>query len=136
MKHGFDVRLEDRLGPDEPPYRSRGEAQIGRLLDRYGIPFFYEQPTVVRDRGRDRIWHPDFTLPRYDGLIVEYAGMPDRPGYMTGVRHKRRVYAANAIPAVFLYPKDLQGRQWPRDVLYRIRRASRVNPHSRRQQQY
>ena len=45
-------RLEDRLDPLEPPYKSRGEAQVGRLLDRYGIPFVYEQPTIVYDRGR------------------------------------------------------------------------------------
>jgi len=75
-------RLEDRLGPLEPPYKSRGEAQVGRLLDRYGIPFFYEQPTLVLDRGRHRLWRPDFTLPDYNGLVVEYAGMPDVPDYM------------------------------------------------------
>jgi len=52
------ARLEDRLGPDEPPYRSRGEAQVGRLLDRYGLPFVYEQATIIYDRGRCRTWHP------------------------------------------------------------------------------
>ena len=36
-------RLEDVLGPNEPQYKSRGEAQVGRLLDRYDIPFLYEQ---------------------------------------------------------------------------------------------
>ena len=73
-------RLEDRLGPLEPPYKSRGEAQIGRLLDRYGVPFFYEQPTLVYDTGRHHIWRPDFTLPTYGGLIVECAGVPSAPG--------------------------------------------------------
>ncbi len=61
-------RLEDRLDPLEPPYRSRGEIQVGCLLDRYNIPFFYEQPTLIYDRGRHRIWRPDFTLPTYSGL--------------------------------------------------------------------
>ena len=125
MRRGDDVRLEDRLGPDEPPYQSRGEAQVGRLLDRYGIPFFYEQATVVRDRGRNRIWHPDFTLPSYNGLIVEYAGMPDRPEYMAGVRHKQRAYAANQMPALFVYPSSLRGRYWPKRLIYRIRSAAR-----------
>jgi len=97
-----DPSLEDRLAGQEPPYRSRGEAQVGRLLDRYGIPFLYEQPTWVVSRGRRRIWHPDFTLPTYDGLIVEYAGMPEIPEYMAGIRHKKRVYRANGLPAVFL----------------------------------
>jgi len=118
-------RLEDRLGPLEPAYRSRGEAQVGRLLDRYGIDFFYEQPLVVLDRGRYRIWRPDFTLPHYGGLVVEYAGMPDVPDYAQGIQHKKEVYRANGQPAVFVYPADLQGPQWPATVMGQIRRAYR-----------
>ena len=116
-------RLEDRLDPLEPPYRSRGEAQVGRLLDRYGIPFFYEQPLLVLDRGRYRRWHPDFTLAAYGGLILEYAGMPDVPDYMRGIRHKEQAYAQNCVQALFLYPDDLCGPGWPERVVKRIRRA-------------
>lgn len=119
-------RLEDRLGPDEPPYRSRGEAQVGRLLDRYGIPFFYEQPTMILDRGRHRIWHPDFTLPDQQGLIIEYAGMPDVPDYMQGIEHKQWAYRANGVPTLFLYPADLQGPRWPAEVIGRITAPRRV----------
>ena len=114
------ARLEDRLAPDEPPYRSRGEAQMGRLLGRYGIPFFYEHPLVVYDRGRYRVWHPDFTLPTYSGLVVEYAGMMDVPDYAAGIRHKQQVYDANRVPALFLYPKDLQGPRWPERIVDRL----------------
>jgi len=96
---------------------------VGRLLDRYGIPFFYEHPLLVYDRGRYRTWHPDFTLPTYSSLIVEYAGMPDRPDYMRGIRQKQRVYQANEIPAVFVYPENLKGPRWPERVLERISRA-------------
>ena len=70
MNYSPVARLEDRLDPLEPPYRSRGEAQIGRLLDRFGIPFFYEQPTLICDRGRHRVWRPDFTLPTYNGISL------------------------------------------------------------------
>ena len=125
MDRSPNARLEDRLGADEPPYRSRGEAQVGRLLDRYGISFFYEMPTVIYDRGRFRVWRPDFTLPTYGSLIVEYAGMPDRPAYMDGVRHKQKAYRANTMPALFLYPTDLQGKSWPRQVAQRIAYAGR-----------
>ena len=113
-------RLEDRLGADEPSYRSRGEAQVGRLLDRYGVPFFYELPTVVVDRGRHRLWHPDFTLPHQDGPVVEYAGMMDVPDYAQGIQHKKQVYAANKIPAVFVYPEDLSGPDWPQCIMTEI----------------
>jgi len=41
------VRLEDRLGPLEPSYRSRDEAQIGRLLDRYGLGYICDNPEIL-----------------------------------------------------------------------------------------
>jgi hypothetical protein len=108
MNYSPNARLEDRLHPLEPPYRSRGEAQVGRLLDRAQIPFLHEQPTLIYDRGRHRIWRPDFTLPTYGGLIVEYAGMMDVPDYAAGIEHKAKAYARNEIPAVFVYPEDLR----------------------------
>ena len=117
------ARLEDLLEPLEPPYKSRGEAQVGHLLDQYGIPFFYQQPTLIYDRGRHWIWRPDFTLPAYNGLVIEYAGMMDIPDYAAGVRHKQSVYAANGIPALFVYPEDLAGAAWSQRVVERIYRA-------------
>jgi len=117
-------RLEDRLAPHEPKYKSRGEAQVGRLFDRYGIPFSYELPHLVYDRGYYRIWRPDFTLPTYKGLIVEYAGMPDIPDYLAGIRHKQRTYRANNKPALFIYPDDLKGPYWPERVVNRINSVS------------
>ena len=120
------ARLIDRLAPGEPPYRSRGEAQVGRLLDRYGIPFLYEHRTVVHDRGRYHLWHPDFVLPTYDNLIVEYAGMMDIPSYATGIRHKRQVYAENGLRAMFVYPRDLTGPSWPERLVHRIYQAGRI----------
>ena len=115
-------RLEDRLDPLEPPYKSRGEAQVGRLLDRYGIPFFYEKPLMIHDRDKSRLWHPDFTLPNYGDLIVEYAGMPEIPEYAEGLRHKMEAYSRNSVPAVFIYPDDLKGPRWPEKVLYKVGR--------------
>jgi len=124
-----DSDLDARLAALEPPYRSRGEAQVGRLLDRYGIPFFYEQPLVVLDHGWQRTWQPDFTLPSYNGLIIEYAGMPDVPEYMQGIRHKQQVYKANGIPAMFVYPKDLTGPTWPKVLYRKIEQAGQEAAH-------
>jgi len=117
-------RLSDRLGPGEPPYRSRGEAQLGRLLDRYGIPFFYEQPRLIYDRGLYRVWRPDFTLPQQQGMVLEYAGMADIPDYAAGIRHKRRAYASNGIPAVFIYPKDISRPGWPERIIRQLYRTA------------
>ena len=131
MNYAPTTRLEDRLAPDEPPYKSRGEAQVGRLLDRHAIPFYYELPTLIYDRGRHRIWLPDFTLPTYNGLIIEYAGMPERPGYAAGIRHKQRAYAANEVPAVFVYPENLMGRDWPQRLAESIYQAADQSLRSR-----
>ena len=117
--------LEDRLDTTKKPFRSRGEAQLGSLLKQYGIPFIYEQATLIYDRKSYRIWHPDFTLPNHRDLIVEYAGMMDVPDYRDGILHKQQVYAANGIPAVFVYPQDLYGRNWHERILDQIERAYR-----------
>ena len=118
-----DPELEERLARLEPPYKSKGEAQIGRLVDRYGIPFFYEHPLIVYDRGKNRTWHPDFTLPTYEGLLIEYVGMPEVDDYMTGIRHKQRAYQANGISALFVYPEDLTGPSWPSRLYEKLDQA-------------
>lgn len=112
----------------EPPYRSRGEAQVGRMLDRYGIPFFYEHPTLIYDRGRHKIWHPDFLLPEQNGLIVEYAGMMDVADYAAGIRHKREVYRANGMAAMFLYPADLTGPDCQDQVYQKLLESQNAQP--------
>ena len=123
MNEEPDPELEALLAALEPPYKSRGEAQVGRLLDRYGLPFFYEQPTLIYDRGQHHVWHPDFTLPDYSGMIIEYAGMMDVPDYAAGIRHKQKVYQANGIPALFVYPQDLKGPNWPGRLYASIQKA-------------
>jgi len=47
-------------GNISPSYKSWGEEQIARLLDRYGTSYQYEYPVAVVDRGKTRIWYPDF----------------------------------------------------------------------------
>ena len=70
--------------------------------------------------------HPDFSLPTYDNLIVEYAGMMDIPGYATGIQHKRRVYAENGLRAMFVYPRDLMGPSWSEHLVHRVYQAGRA----------
>lgn len=99
-------------------FRSQGEAQIGRCLARHDIDYFYEHPLAVLDRGKLRIWYPDFQLQPYS-LVLEYGGRLDDPDYAAGWRHKQRVYAANSIDALMLTPADLAG-DWPTRLLGRI----------------
>ena len=77
----------------------------------------YHLPHLVYGRRRFSIRHPDFTLPNHKVLRVEYAGMPDIPEYMTGIRHKQRAYGANNKPALFIYPDDLEDPYGPERVV-------------------
>jgi len=105
-------------GDETPAYRSKAEVQIARLLDREGIAFRYEHPLAVVDRERTRIWYPDFTLPEY-GMIIEYFGMNDDPGYRRRAEHKMQVYRETGIEGVFLTEESFRG-DWPAMVVGQI----------------
>ena len=101
-----------------PAYRSKAETQIARLLDREGIPFQYEYPLAVVDRGQVRIWYPDFRLSDY-GMIMEYFGMNGNADYHKRAEHKMQVYRQNGIDGVFLAEASFCG-DWPRRILGQI----------------
>ena len=114
--------LDDQLEGLEPPYESPAHRQIGRALDRYGIPFFYRQPTLVYDGGSHHVYHPVFTLPGYNGLVIEYAraGQPDGDAHL---RHRRDVHELNQIPAVFVSPDDMKKLDWQAGLVERVAEA-------------
>ena len=122
-------RLEDRLDPLEP-VQVTGEAQVGRLLDRYGIPFFYEKPLIVHDRASYRLWHHGLHRTETPGDIDP--GVPAcrrspirrNPAQAGGLRR-------NSVPAVFIYPDDLKGRDRP-EVCFRVAGARRPGCSKRR----
>jgi len=99
-------------------YKSKAEVQIARLLDREGIAYQYEHPLAVIDRGRIRVWYPDFRLPEY-GMILEYFGLNGDLGYRQRTEHKLQVYRANGVEGVFLRPESFRG-DWPGRVLEQI----------------
>jgi hypothetical protein len=123
------ANLEERIHVNTP-FRSRGEAKVANMLDRYGIPFIYEQPTIIHDRGRWRAWRPDFTLPDYNNLILEYAGMMDNPDYAKGIAHKRRAYRRNNLPALFIYPRQIRSRDWEKRLYERIQYTANQSSYS------
>ncbi len=102
----------------ELPFKSAGEEQIARLLGRYGIPYRYEHPVAVLDRGLVRVWYPDIVLPEY-GMLIEYCGRRNDPAYDAAVARKTAVYEENGLSALMLRPEDLKGR-WPERILDRI----------------
>jgi hypothetical protein len=116
--------LEDRLTDLDLPYESMEELQISRVLDHYGIPFFYRQPTIVYNEGQNELWTPSFTLSSYGGLVVDYvpgSGQPQTPDALT----KERIYRYNHIPAVVLGPPDLDKPHWDQQLYEKLQRAYR-----------
>ena len=103
------------------------EREIGGLLTDRRIPFVYEKPTAVMDAGKLKVWYPDFSL-QY-GLIIEYFGVNGERDYINRTRHKLRVYQANQLDTIPLYPSDIipawQGRLIDRigSALENIRRC-------------
>jgi hypothetical protein len=97
--------------------KSEGENQIERLLRRCGLVYRYEYPLAVVERGKTRIWYPDFFLPEY-GVVIEYAGL-NGDEYEAGLRYKRSVYEKLGIPAIFVFPDSFRG-YWPGRLLAEI----------------
>ena len=106
----------------DPQYESMDELKIGHMLDRYGIPFFYRQATIVYDQGKNEIWKPSFTLYPYGGLVIDYV-----PGSQEGKQderiRKKDIYHYNQIPAVLVGPKDLTEPKWDQQLYARIGEA-------------
>jgi hypothetical protein len=101
----------------DPPYESKEELTIGRMLDKYGIPFFYKQATIIYDQGQNEIRKPSFTLYPYGGLVIDYVPGSEQ-GQKDELLRREQIYRYNQIPAVLLGPKDLMEPNW-QDVLYK-----------------
>ena len=98
--------------------KSQGEVQIARLLERNGIAYQYEYPLALIDRGKTRIWYPDYRLPEY-GMIIEYFGVNGNSGYDERTRHKMEVYKQAGIEGLFLKKDSLAG-DWPNKIMGQI----------------
>ena len=84
-------------------------------MTRSNIAYRYEHPTAVVDRGKTRIWYPDFYPPGY-GLIIEYFGVNGQKSYDNQVRHKMEVYHQNGLDGLFLTEASFRG-DWPVGLL-------------------
>ena len=117
--------LEYYLGKLQPPYDSPQQAQIGRMLDEYGIPFFYKQPLLICEHGRRTLRRPDFTLPTYNNTVIQYDIASQ--GTFDGGNHRRtsETYRLNGIAALFLEPSDLARSDWQQRLYDRLEKIHR-----------
>ena len=86
--------LTDMLTELDPPYESKDEMKIGRMLDQYGIPFFYKQPTIIYDQGKNEIHKPSFTLFSYGSTVIDYVADSGKEPRGACERARRRPPAA------------------------------------------
>ena len=124
MKNEAEEKLEDMLTELDPPYESKEELKIGRVLDQYGIPFFYRQATIIYNDGKNEIWKPSFTVYPYGGLVIDYVPGSEQD-HNDELLQKEQVYRYNQIPAVLLGPKDLTEPNWQEMLYGRIEREYR-----------
>jgi hypothetical protein len=99
--------LEYYMGKLDPEYESKGQAEIGRMLDDLHIPFYYKEPLLLWKDGQRKIHRPDFTLPTYNNAVIEYTPVKELL-----VEHLKTVYRENNIAALFVDESDLLEPGW------------------------
>jgi len=119
-----EPKLENMLTELDPQYESKDELKVGRMLDQYGIPFFYRQATIIYDQGKNEIWKPSFTLYPYGGLVIDYVAGSEE-GKQNELLRKEHVYRYNQIPAVLLGPKELTEPNWDEHLYKKIEQTFR-----------
>lgn len=118
--HDGTDQLEDTLTDLEPNYESEAEKNIGRLLDQYGIPFFYKQPTVICNEGRNEIHRPSFSLLSHGGTVIDYVNGASESAILS----RQKLYRYNQIPAVVVGPRDLDKADWDKRLYERLQEAN------------
>ena len=109
--------LEDLLTELDPPYEAKDELKVGRMLDRYGVPFFYKQATIIYHEGKNEVWKPSFTLYSYGGGVVDYVAGENQQEQMV---RRDRIYRYNQIAAAVLGPKDLEKPNWDEELCAKL----------------
>jgi hypothetical protein len=96
--------LESRVEKDRKDgFKSEGERRIGEFMDSYGIQYRYEQGVLVEDRGKPKIWHPDYFLPEF-AVYIEYFGLAGNREYDNNIKRKKSIYSAMGLDVIPVYP--------------------------------
>ena len=109
-----------------PHHKSKEVADIADMLDRYGIPFFHDEPLLVVENGKKAISYADFFLPTYNGLAIDYIVESQGSTY----RRKKNVYQDNQIPALLISRRDLSRPNWQKRLYGTLQDMYHRRPHS------
>jgi len=102
-------------------FKSKGERKIAAFLDSLNIQYTYQPAVLVQDQEYQRIWYPDFGLPKYS-IFIEYFGMENDPVYDERTKHKLEAYRKSEIDVISVYPSHLAGN-YERYILQEILRT-------------
>lgn len=102
-------------------FKSKGERDIARFLDRQNIAYQYEYPLAIIDRGKTKVWYPDFRLPEYN-MIVEYFGMNGDRAYNEQMAYKMKAYKEAGIDGIYLLDSTMRG-PWQQMVTEKIEQS-------------
>ena len=116
--------LDDRIAQSRNRFESKEKAAIAEMLESYGIPFFYKQPTLVNDNGQKTIEYVDFFLPTYNGLAIDYVVDTKSKTYL----RKEQIYTQNQMQAVLLTRRDLYRKDWQSTLYKKIERLYHRRP--------
>jgi hypothetical protein len=116
--------LDDRLAQSRRRFESKEKAAIAKMLESYGIPFFYKQPTLVHDNGQKTIEYVDFFLPTYNGLAIDYVVDTKSKIYL----RKEQIYTQNQMQAVLLTRRDFYDKSWQSTLYKKIERLYHRRP--------
>jgi len=87
--------------------RSKAECFLANYLHTRGFKYLYEEPFLLKRRGKTFRIRPDFYLPEFD-LLIEYWGLINiKPEYAEDMRWKMALYHGNQIRFISIYPDNM-----------------------------
>ena len=113
--------LEYYIGKLQPQYESKGQEMIGRMLDQYGIAFYYKDPYLLWENGERKVKRPDFTLPTYNNAVINYI-----PKLNQATKQAKDTYRENWTAALFLDDDFLAKPDWQQRLYNELDKISNL----------
>ena len=124
--------LEEKVTDSLYPYKSKEHKTIADALTQYGVPFTYQQPTLVIENGKRFLEYADFFLPSYRGLAIDYIIESNSAVY----RRKKNVYQDNQIPAVLVSRRDIARTNFSSRLYQALESSYKPRSHYRKPKKY
>ncbi len=95
--------MNNKFNFKKQKYKSRGEFEIAKFLDKFKIEFEYEFPIAIVEGDKTKIWYPDFYLKEYQ-IVIEYFGMYNHNKvYKNNANFKKKTFQNCGIQFIPVY---------------------------------